>query len=243
MKIIILILFSSLAIGQNHLVNTFGEAKAHLRLIYGNKNKTFYCACDYQKNSIAGDCQLFFKNYKKRKKRLEWEHVVPAHSFGQSFYSWREHKKICPAKKNKKGKLKFKGSRKCAHKKDKLFRFMEADLYNLVPSVGAVNALRSNYSFVDTVDSKKSAVCTNGPVILARKIQPPARIKGDIARIYQYMDLTYPNRGIISKKNKSIFELWSKSDPVDKNECSIYQKKKNIQKNNNPILEKLCLNL
>jgi deoxyribonuclease-1 len=242
MKIIFLFLLSSLAIGQNLSINTFGEAKAHLRRIYGNKNKTFYCGCDYQKRSISGECQLTFKSYKKRKKRLEWEHVVPAHSFGQSFNSWRDHKKICPAKKNKKGKLKFKGSRKCAHKKDKLFRFMEADLYNLVPSVGAVNALRSNYSFIEKVDSTKIAVCTNGPIISDRKIQPPTRLKGDIARIYQYMDITYPDRGIISKRNKSIFEAWSKSDPVDKDECLIYQKKKNIQKNNNPILEKLCLN-
>ncbi len=241
MTILITFFLSSIVFAQNQTVHSFGQAKAHLRLVYGNKNKTFYCLCDYQKKSISGSCKLSIKRYKKRQKRLEWEHVVPAHAFGQSFKSWRDHKEACPAKKNKKGRLKYKGSRKCARKKDQLFRLMEADIYNLVPSIGAVNALRSNYSFAELPSSKLSPVCVGGPIITDNKIQPPSYIKGDIARVYQYMDSNYPGRGIISNKNRKLFEAWSKLDPVDDKECAVYSKKKLIQKNINPILEKLCL--
>ena len=41
----------------------------------------------------------------------------------------------------------FKG-RNCARKMAILFRYMEADLYNLYPAIGEVNGLRSNYSMV-----------------------------------------------------------------------------------------------
>jgi deoxyribonuclease-1 len=78
----------------------------------------------------------------KRSRRVEWEHVVPAQSFGQSFKKWREGDSKCV---NKKGKA-FKG-RKCAEKVNMEYRYMQADLYNLVPANGQVNAIRSNYSY------------------------------------------------------------------------------------------------
>ncbi len=46
---------------------------------------------------------------------------------------------------NKKGKP-FKG-RNCAQKVNIKFRYMQADMYNLVPAVGEINGLRSNYGF------------------------------------------------------------------------------------------------
>ena len=33
------------------------------------------------------------------------------------------------------------------------------------------------------------------------------------------MDSVYPDRGIISKKNRKLFDAWNKSDPVDELEC------------------------
>jgi len=40
--------------------------------------------------------------YAKRAKRIEWEHVVPAHNFGQTFEAWRTGDAQCV---NNKGKL------------------------------------------------------------------------------------------------------------------------------------------
>lgn len=226
---------------QNTVVKSFGAAKSHLKEIYGNKNKTFYCNCKYQKKSIKKSCKLNIKKFKKRKKRLEWEHIVPAHAFGQSFESWRNSSKVCGYKVNRKGRKKKVSSRKCAKSKSKVFRFMEADLYNLVPAIGAVNALRSNFSMSDfPKKGKRKPLCSTGLNIYDRKIYPPQIVRGDIARIYLYMNSTYPGRGIISRKNKPLFEAWSKLDPIDLEECTIYKKKKKVQRNINPYLEDIC---
>jgi deoxyribonuclease-1 len=80
--------------------------------------------------------------YVKRAKKIEWEHVVPAENFGRTFSEWCDGDKQCI---NRKGK-KFKG-RKCAEKVNAEYRHMQADMFNLDPAIGAVNALRSNYNF------------------------------------------------------------------------------------------------
>lgn len=161
-------------------------------------------------------------------KRVEWEHIVPAHAFGQSFKEWRDHKKIC----------KKKSARKCARKKSSLFNEMEGDPYNLVPAVGSINALRSNYSFAEL--SSGTELCRGGLKLEGRKVMPPNNRKGDVARIYAYMDQKYPGRGIISKKNRKLYEAWQKLDPADAEECNRYLKIKTASKLENIILKKAC---
>jgi deoxyribonuclease-1 len=79
----------------------------------------------------------------KRSKRIELEHVVPAESFGRAFSEWwRGGHPECVSSKGKA----FKGCN-CASKMNQVYRLMQADLYNLYPAIGAVNALRSNYNF------------------------------------------------------------------------------------------------
>ena len=73
-----------------------------------------------------------------------------------------------------------------------------------------------------------------------RKVMPPNYRKGDVARIYMYMDSAYPGRGIISKKNKKLFVAWDKMDPVSKKECQISRAKAKLQGNNNPFVIKRC---
>lgn len=211
---------------------SFNKSKTELnKNVYGKKNKTFYCGCSYQAKTIdLKSCEVKTKKHKKRKSRLEWEHIVPAHAFGQSFSEWREHKKVC-------GK-KSKSPRKCARKKNDLFRLMEGDPYNLVPAVGSVNALRSNFSFAELTQGEE--LCS-GFFLKERKVMPRNSVKGDIARIYFYMDLKYPNRGIISNKNAKLFEAWSKQDPISPEECKRYQDIKKQFKAENEILAKGCI--
>ena len=82
------------------------------------------------------------KKNSKRAHRLVWEYIVPTHAFGQSFKEWREGHPDCVDRKGKP----FKGNN-CARKRNIKFRYMESDLYNLVPAIGEINGLRSNYSF------------------------------------------------------------------------------------------------
>lgn len=231
-------MFSSHSFAQNSKIKSFGEAKSKLRKIYGNKNQTFYCNCPYQKKSIKlKKCNLSLKKYKKRSKRLEWEHIVPAHAFGQSFKEWRNSKEICGYKTTKKGRKKKISSRKCA-KRNKLFASMEADIYNLVPAIGSVNALRSNLSMSE-LSSSDIKICP-GVMKKGRKFMPSDSQKGNVARIYMYMDQAYPRRGIISKKNAKVFAKWDLEDPVDINECQIVKLKQKYQANRNQVVLSRC---
>jgi deoxyribonuclease-1 len=51
--------------------------------------------------------------------------------------------------------------------------------------------------------------------IADRKIEPRLAIRGDIARISLYMEASYPGRGILSDKNRPLFEAWDRADSVD----------------------------
>lgn len=96
----------------------------------------------------------------------------------------------------------------------KVFRYMEADLYNLVPEAADTNRLRSNYDPAMIPDEKR-AFGTCDIEIENRTFEPRPEIRGDIARIYLYMDHAYPKHGILSRQKRQLFEAWSKQDPVD----------------------------
>ena len=78
---------------------------------------------------------------------------------------------------DRKGKP-FKG-RSCAEKVNQEYRFMQADMYNLFPAVGAVNAMRSNYNYAMLPDMESTfGSC---PMLMVRyssvplaTIRPPA---------------------------------------------------------------------
>lgn len=138
--------------------------------------------------------------------------MVPAHAFGQSFREWRDGDPKCVSRKGKR----FKG-RRCARTNEN-FRGMEADRYNLVPAIGEINGNRSNYSMAMIPGEPRSYGACDVE-IEGRKIEPRPAIRGDIARIYIYMDAAFPGHGVISHKNRKLFEAWDKIDPVDDWEC------------------------
>lgn len=76
---------------------------------------------------------------------------------------------------------------------------MESDLYNLVPAVGEINGLRSNYSFA-MIPGEKREFGACDMEMKDRKAEPPPEVKGDIARTYYYMHWAYSGHDVISKK-------------------------------------------
>ena len=117
---------------------------------------------------------------------------------------------------------------------------MESDLYNLVPAVGEINGLRSNYSFA-MIPREKRKFGKCDMEIEGRKDEPPPDKRGSIARTYYYMERAYPGHGIISKKNRKLFEAWDKGDPVDAWECERCQGIEGIQRNENPFVKGKCV--
>jgi deoxyribonuclease-1 len=116
---------------------------------------------------------------------------------------------------------------------------MEADLHNLVPAVGEINGLRSNYSFAMIPgEPRRFGLCDME--IENRKAEPPEAVRGDIARTYKYMEAAYPGRGIISGKNRKLFDAWDRQDPVDDWECEREKRIAKIQGNHNGFVADQC---
>jgi deoxyribonuclease-1 len=76
--------------------------------------------------------------------------------------------------------------------------------------------------------------------IESRKVEPKESIRGEIARTYLYMDSVYPGRGIISRKNRKLFDAWNRGDPVDEWECERAKRIEKIQGNRNEVVMRDC---
>jgi len=222
--------------GGNSTNDSFSRSKKTLlNRVYYDHRTTFYCDCLFGPDKTVPPSDKYKpKRENSRSSKVEWEHVVPAHAFGQSFPEWRNGAAGCVDKKGKG----FKG-RKCARLTSKEFRLMEADMYNLVPAIGEINGDRSNYSYgIIPGEPRDYGPCDFE--IESRKVEPREEIRGDIARIYMYMDWAYPGHGIISKKNRKMFDVWDNQDPVDARECERARRIEEIQGNENPFVKKQC---
>ena len=226
---------SSQAFLQNTKITSFSKSKKLLLKLYKAHPVTLYCGCSYKgKKPDLSSCGYIPKKDKKQANRIEWEHVVPAHAFGQSFSEWRDGHHECVKKNGKK----FKG-RKCAEKVNEEYRRMQADMYNLYPASGEVKRRRSNY-LMAIINGEKREFGGCDVEIKNKKIEPRESIRGEIARSYMYMDSAYPGRGIISKNNRKLFDVWNKKDPVDDWECERAKRIEKIQGNRNEVVMRDC---
>lgn len=67
--------------------------------------------------------------------------------------------------------MRFKG-RKCAEKVNMGYLYMQSDMYNLYPTIGAVNAMRQNYNFALLPDATP-VFGTCQFKIYEKKVEPP----------------------------------------------------------------------
>lgn len=181
-------------------ITSFKQAKRIAVTLYENNQTTFYCNCNYSKQGkkLIPDhesCGYKPRKEAKRAARIEWEHVVPAWAFGHQLQCWQD------------------GGRKNCRKTSEQFRIMEADLHNLVPTIGEINGNRSNYSFAMLEgEPRVYGSCDFEVDFKARKAEPRPEVRGDIARIYFYMQRTYGLK--ISDKQLKLFKAWNKEDPM-----------------------------
>jgi deoxyribonuclease-1 len=115
---------------------------------------------------------------------------------------------------------------------------MQADMFNLYPAIGAVNALRSNYNFT-MLPSEKSDFGSCAMKIDNRKAEPPVSARGRIARTYLYMEGAY-NRYSMSKAQRQLMNSWDRMYPVDAWECTRAKKITKLQKNQNEVTKSRC---
>ena len=231
----VILSFSSLA--KNVSNDSFSKAKHMLeRDVYVNASDriTIYCGAVFDKNKKVSPPNGFSTDkYVKRAKRVEWEHVVPAENFGRTFSAWREGDRVCVTKSGKH----YKG-RRCANKASEEYKYMQADMYNLYPAIGAVNALRQNYNFQAHVNTGNSfGSCEMR--IKSRKAEPPKSARGKIARSYLYMDKTYTHYHM-SDKQRQLMNAWNKKYPATQWECERAERINKLQEGQNEILNQSC---
>jgi len=234
---------------KNITLNKFDKSKSLLmEKVYNTKENQidYYCSCWFDsKKNIDSSCG--FNWTWTRAKKIEFEHIVPAENFWNNFKEWRDWDKNCIDSKGKS----YKG-RSCAEKINKEYQFMQSDIYNLIPTVWTLNLLRSNNSYSEIkweernywtcdFELEKTKLTLNWKKQTVTVIEPPDNIKGDVARVYRYMEQVYWYK-LISDKQKPLFDIWEIQDPVDSKECEIYKLKKEIQKSPMFILEESCKN-
>ena len=219
----------------NTSIQSFSKAKRLLQQqVYTDHRTTLYCDAEFGADKqVSLPVGFATQKHVKRAKRIEWEHVVPAENFGRFYTEWREGHAACV---NRKGKS-FRG-RKCAEKMVPEYRYMQADMHNLFPAIGAVNALRSNYNFA-LLPSEQADFGSCAMKIENRKAEPPVKARGRIARTYLYMDETYPQLKL-SKQTRGLMESWNKSHPVESWECDRAKAIARIQGNVNAVVEQAC---
>ncbi|WP_244534192.1 endonuclease [Moritella viscosa] len=200
---IFIFIFLNISVASSNEFKSFSSAKKHLAKQVNTNTKTIYCGCSIKKQGKKlvpdpASCGYVPRNELTKKgkvnaraKRIEWEHIVAAADFGSQLQCWQY------------------GGRKNCKKVSAKFRKMEADINNLAPAIGEINADRSNYRF-GMIEGEKRAygACDVEIDFKQRVIEPPPEARKRIAEAYFYMQRKYGLK--ISKKQKKLFEVWIK---------------------------------
>ena len=219
------------SIRGNEKNDDYRSAKKQLYDSLEETRRTFYCDCAYKGRAVAQEtCPVSSKRFKERIRRTEVEHVVPASRLGQLERAWQVGHPRCVSKRGKS----FKG-RKCALLVSEDFRRMHSDLFNLHVVVGAVNALRGNRS-IGMLDGEKRLYGACDVEFEGTVFEPRTEIRGDIARIYFYMEAAYPSRLKLTASERRLLKAWHLSDPVSQEELAHVKRLTLIQGNTNPFV-------
>lgn len=206
--------------------SSFSKAKKIAVELYADHPVSFYCGCNIEWVGKKGlpdhdSCGYEVRKQDKRAARIEWEHVVPAWQFGHQLQCWKD------------------GGRKDCAKNSPVFKTMESDLHNLVPAIGEVNGDRSNYNFSEwNGEPHQYGQCEMVVDFKQRKVQPPERSRGAIARTYLYMHDRYSFS--LSKSQLRLLQVWVDKYPVSEWECQRDRLIKEIQGWNNTFVAEMC---
>lgn len=160
-----------------------------------------YCGCKWTWVGKSGgridaeSCGLQTRKQENRAERTEWEHIVPAWTFGHQRQCWQS------------------GGREHCVKDDPVFRVMEADLFNLYPSVGEVNGDRSNFNYGMAAGvAPQYGQCKTKVDFDQRAAEPRDEVKGLVARTTFYMFDRYKLK--MSRQQQQLLMAWDKQFPA-----------------------------
>ncbi|MDR6711295.1 deoxyribonuclease-1 [Pseudomonas hunanensis] len=187
---------------------TFTEAKvvAKQKIYLDQANSAMgdlYCGCKWTWVGKSGgridpaSCGYETRKQQSRAERTEWEHIVPAWTFGHQRQCWQN------------------GGREHCADDDPVFKAMEADLFNLYPAVGEVNGDRSNFNYgMASGVSPQYGQCKTRVDFNQRAAEPRDEVKGLVARTTFYMFDRYQLS--MSRQQQQLLMAWDKQHPVSK---------------------------
>ncbi|GGE57059.1 hypothetical protein GCM10011533_06960 [Streptosporangium jomthongense] len=120
-------------------------------------------------------------------------------------------------------------SRQC--EQDNRYRQIASDLHNMIPVRNRTELRRRNARYEElgaTVKEDDCGIRESGPFF-----EPPAKVKGDVARTMSYMVSTYDLPWLGSAP---VFQNWNRADPPDDRELSRHKRIAEIQGNENPYI-------
>lgn len=234
MRLFWLLLFAAALFGRGYEApDNRTQAVKLIKKIHFDYKKTWLNGCDYSydlqscmdKTMVdTSTCSV-----KEQNQTVKWIQVVPDSFYGRNRECMNEE--VCVSKYTGKS---YKGKR-CCRQSDAAYRKMEADLFNLIPVVSAIADKRKDQIFMK-VEKAKYMV---GKVKMDEKaIEPPDNLKGDIARVYLYMNQRYGLE--LSLEEKEDYYYWHKLDSVDKRECAIAKTIMKIQGSSNRWIKEGC---
>ncbi|WP_349970115.1 endonuclease [Pseudomonas caspiana] len=186
--------------------STFSEAKVVAKQkVYLDQAKSaqgdLYCGCKWEWVGKSGgrinaeSCGLQARKQETRAERTEWEHIVPAWTFGHQRQCWQN------------------GGREHCVSDDPVFQAMEADLFNLYPAVGEVNGDRSNFNYgMASGVAPQYGQCKTKVDFEQRAAEPRDEVKGLVARTTFYMFDRYNLS--MSRQQQQLLMAWDKQFPA-----------------------------
>ena len=186
--------------------STFSEAKVVAKQnVYLDQADSaqgdLYCGCKWTWVGKSGgrvdpdSCGYKARKQQNRADRTEWEHIVPAWTFGHQRQCWQN------------------GGREHCVDDDPVFRAMEADLFNLYPAVGEVNGDRSNFNYgMASGVAPQYGQCPTKVDFAQRVAEPRDEVKGLVARTTFYMFDRYNLS--MSRQQQQLLMAWDKQHPV-----------------------------
>lgn len=235
--IVFLLILIPKEVFPQHVQSSWGTTKQAARdQIYFDDQLTLYCGCEYsaRNNQSGGDVDLTTCSYdpsemvyQSRAAVLEWEHVVPASLMpARQFACWNDANYAAANQCSEPG-------RSCCERSDSEAKKMIFDLHNLAPSVGQVNALRSNDRYGLIAGENRPLICD---IEFAPEVTEPAQnIRGEIARVWLYM---YSQHGLeLLDDELAMFLRWSQLDPPEQDEFDRNERIRRLQGIGNPYVE------
>lgn len=166
----------------------------------------------------------------KKESEVEFIRIVPEEMMGKTRRCWSE--KICT---NLSGKP-YSGPA-CCRKSDERYQAYDRDIFNIIPVTKELAKAIKGYRYTETKEISRK-LCSLVFSDEKKTVEPPLFMKGNIARVYLYMNEQYALN--LPYEEQMLYLKWHALDPVDAKECAVHEQVRKLQGRTNPWIRSSC---